>query len=153
MSLEPDGGIVARAFEDAIVGIITHLSGIAPLVGAAPDLITDGVIGQIHISGGWSGTISAHCSADAVSFLEEQMPALLIDRGDDRQVAVVELLLESVANAFMWKFLLKSDVSEPKATPWGLSREPRKTAGRELWKISCSLPSGVFSFSASESSQ
>ena len=147
-----DGGIVARAFEDAIVATISHLSGIVPVVGSAPDLITDGVIGQIHINGGWGGTLSAHCSAAAVNFLETQMPTLLIDRGDDRQVAVVEILLESVANAFMRKFLLKSEVSEPKAAPWGLSREPRPTAGRELWKVSCSLPSGVFSFSASESS-
>ncbi len=150
MSLDPRG-IVAQAFHEAIVSTITHLAGTPPTVEKAPDLITDGVVGQIHIVGGWSGTITAHCSESAVHFLEEQMPTLLIDRNSDKSLAVVEILLDTVANAFMRKFVSKSEVSAPTALPRALAQQPRQAEVRELWKVSCALPKGVFSFSLSES--
>ena len=104
----------------SLLTTISQLSGSTPTVEPAPDLITNGVVGHIHIVGGWSGTITAHCSAGAIEHLEPQMQMLLIDRPHDKDIAVVELLLETVSNAFMRKFSIKSAVSNPKAHPWSL---------------------------------
>lgn len=150
MNRDSDGGILARAFQDAIVTTISQLSGSAPKVEPAPDLITDGVLGHIHIVGGWTGTITSHCSAGAISFLESQMEVLLIDRVKDKDLAVVEMLLETVGNAFMHKFTIKSAVSSPKAHAWSLAKQARIKELKEMWKFSCSLPSGVFSFSLAQ---
>jgi hypothetical protein len=144
-----DGGILERVFEDAIVSTVSQLAGVAPKVEPAPDLITDGAIGYIHIVGGWNGTVTATCSSGAIAYLAQQMPALLIDK-KDIQLAVVETLLEAVGNAFMRKFTIKSTVSEPKALAWSLARHNCASNLKEMWKVSCTLPAGTFSFSLSQ---
>jgi CheY-specific phosphatase CheX len=140
---------IIQAFDEAVCSTIGHLCGSRPTAIGAPAILTEGMSGEVLISGGWRGKISAHCNHDATNFLIREMSTMLIDRPNDQAQAAVELLLESVANGFMRHFSIKSEILLPEARPWSMASNqasPVRVKVDVLHRIACDLPVGIFTF-------